>query len=78
MQYAHLINPNYRHTYALFVYTTGEVYTSSCDKARYPLRTLLKRLDGLHRQWGCYLPFRAELIHLNTGKTIVEIDELGE
>lgn len=76
--YSHLIRPEYRHTYALFVYTTGEVYTSSCDEARYPLRTLYKRLDGLRRQWNCYLPFRAELVHLNSGRVIVEIDELGE
>ena len=76
--YSHLVNPNYRHTCALLVYTTGEVYTSSCDEARYPLRTLLKRLDGLRRQWDCYLPFRAELIHLNSGRVVIEIDQSGE
>lgn len=77
-EYAYLINPNYRHTYALIVYTTGEIYTNSCDEAQYSLRALYKRLDGLRRQWGCYLPFRADLVHLNSGKIIVEIDELGE
>ena len=76
--YAHLIRPEYRHTYALFVYTTGEVYTSACDEGSHPLRLLYKRLDGLHREWGCYLPFRAELVHLNSGKVIIEIDELGK
>lgn len=76
--YSHLINPNYRHNYALLVYTTGEIYTACADEARYPLRLLLKRLDGLRREWSCYLPFRAELINLNNGKTVMEIDELGE
>ena len=72
--YAHLIRPEYRHTYALFVHTTGEVYTSSCDEARYPLRTLYKRLDGLRRY---YPALQAELVHLNSGKVIIEINELG-
>lgn len=75
--YAHLIRPEYRHTYALFVRTTGEVYTSSCDEGGYSLRLLYKRLDGMRREWNSYQPFRAELVHLNSGKVIVEIDELG-
>lgn len=76
--YTHLINPNYRHTYALFNYTTGEISTSSCDEARYPLRLLYKRLDGLRREWNGDLPLRAELVHLNSGRVIIEINELGK
>lgn len=71
--YAHLIHPEYRHTYALFVYTTGEVYTSSCDEARYPLRLLYKRLDGLRRAWRCDHYLHAALINLNTNKVVEEI-----
>lgn len=70
--YSHLINPNYRHTYALIIYTTGEVYTSSCDEARYPLRTLLKRLDGMLREYGSAEKLKAQLINLNTNKIIME------
>lgn len=73
--YARLINPNYRHTYALIVHTTGEVYTYACDKPQYPLRVLYKRLDSLRRQWDSSLQLRAELIHLNSGKVVIEIDE---
>jgi hypothetical protein len=71
--HAHLINPNYRHTYALFVYTTGEVYTSSCDEAAIPLRTLYRRLDGLRREWRCDYHLHAALVNLNTGLVIEEI-----
>lgn len=73
--HAHLINPNYRHTYALFVYTTGEVYTSSCNEAAYPLRTLYRRLDGLRREWRCGYHLHAALVNLNTGLVIEEIFE---
>lgn len=76
--YAHLINPNYCHTYALFVYTTGEVYTSACDEPQYPLRTLYKRLCSLRRECASKLPMRAELIHLNNGCVVVEVDEKGK
>ena len=69
----HLINTNYCHTYALVIYTTGEVYTSSCNEARYPLRTLLKRLDGLRREWRCDYHLHAALINLNSGRVIMEI-----
>ena len=71
--YAHLIHPEYRHTYALFNYTTGEVSTSSCDEARYPLRLLYKRLDGLRREAvreGYAYDLR--LVNLLTGKTLLE------
>jgi hypothetical protein len=71
--YANLINPNHRHTYALFVYTTGEVYTSSCDEAAYPLRLLYRRLDGLRREWRCDYHLHAALVNLNTGLVIEEI-----
>ena len=71
--YANLINPNYRHTNALFVYTTGEVYTSSCDEAAYPLRLLYRRLDGLRREWRCDYHLHAALVNLNTGLVIEEI-----
>ena len=71
--YSHLINPNYRHTYALFVYTTGEVYTSSCDEARYPLLRLYKRLDGLCREWKCGYHLHAALVNLRTGDVIIEV-----
>ena len=70
--FEHLINHNYRHTYALIIYTTGEVYTSSCDEARYPLRLLLKRLDGLLRECGSAEKLKAQLINLNTNKIIME------
>ena len=76
--YAHLIHPDYRHTYALFNYTTGEISTSSCDEARYPFRLLYKRLDGLRREWNSDLPLRAELVHLNSGRVIIEINDLGK
>lgn len=71
--YANLINPNYRHTYALFIYTTGEVYTSSSDEAAYPLRQLYKRLDGLRREWKCDYHLHAKLVNLRTDKVIIEI-----
>ena len=71
--YAHLINPNYRHAYALFVYTTGEVYTSASDEAAYPLRLLYRRLDGLRREWRCDHHLHAALVNLNTGLVIEEI-----
>ena len=71
--YTNLINPNYRHTYALFIDTTGEVYTSSSDEAAYPLRLLYRRLDGLRREWRCDYHLHAALVNLNTGLVIEEI-----
>ena len=70
--YSHLINPNYRHNYALVVYTLGEVYTACADEARYPLRLLLKRLDGMLREYGSAEKLKAQLINLNTNKIIME------
>lgn len=70
--YSNLINHNYRHTYALVVHTTGEIYTSACDVASYPLRTLYKRLDGLRREAGAS-SIRAELINLNAQTVVVSI-----
>ena len=71
--YAHLLHPEYRHTYALFVYTTGEVYTSSNNEARLPLRLLWRKLDGLRREWRCDYHLHAALVNLNTGCVIEEI-----
>lgn len=71
--YSHLINPNYCHNYALIVYTTGEIYTACADEARYPLRLLLKRLDGLRREWYCDYHLHAAFVNLNTNKVVEEI-----
>ena len=71
--YAHLINPNYRYTFAVFNYATGEVYTSSCNEARYPLHRLLHRMDGQRREAvreGYAYDLR--LVNLLTGKTLLE------
>ena len=67
-----LINPNYRHNYALVVYTTGEVYTTCSDLQAPPLRQLYKRLDGLRREWRCEYHLHAALINLITGEVLVE------
>ena len=71
--FEHLINRNYRHTFAVVVYTTGEVYTSSCDLPQYPLRQLYRRLDGLRREWKSDELLQAELINLNTGRILVKL-----
>ena len=71
--YAHLINPNYRYTFAVFNYATGEVYTSSCDLPQYALHRLLHRMDGQRREAvreGYAYDLR--LINLLTGKTLLE------
>lgn len=49
MNYSSLRNANYAFTYAVVNFTTGEVYTSSCEVGAYALRSLFKRFDGLHR-----------------------------
>ena len=72
-RYAHLINPNYRYNYALVVHTLGEIYSTCSNEQAAPLRQLFKRLDGLRREWGCDYHLHAELVNLNTGKTIMVI-----
>ena len=67
------INPNYRHNYALFVHTIGEVYTTCSDLQAPPLKQLYKRLDGLRREWKCNHHLHATLVNLRTGEVIVEI-----
>lgn len=67
------INPNYRHNYALFVHTLGEVYTTCSDLQAPPLKQLYKRLDGLRREWKCNHHLHATLVNLRTGVVIVEI-----
>ena len=49
MNYSTLRNTNYAATYAVVNFTTGEVYTSSCEVGVYALRAMFKRFDGLHR-----------------------------
>jgi hypothetical protein len=68
-----LINPNYRHNYALIIHTLGEVYTTCSDLQAPPLRQLYKRLDGLRREWKCYYHLHATLVNLRTGEVIIEI-----
>ena len=73
MQYANLVRPNYRHTFALLVHSTGEVYTSSCDLPQYPLRTLYKRADGILREAlraGYFA--HIELVNARTGRILWE------
>ena len=75
MNYAHLINHNYAHNYGVFNYSSGEVYTSACDVAHYPLRILLHRLDGQVRAakangYDC----RIELVNLRTETVLVSVD----
>ena len=67
------INPNYRHNYALFVHTLGEVYTTCSNEQAPPLRQLYKRLDGLRREWRCDHHLHATLVNLRTGVVIMEI-----
>lgn len=72
--YATLINPNFAHTFALIVHSTGEVYTSSCDVAAYALRPLYKRMDSLRRESRLFgLDFSATLYNLRTGAVVEEI-----
>lgn len=68
-----LINPNYRHNYALINLTLGEVYTACSDLQAPPLRQLYKRLDGLRREWNCYYHLHAKLVNLRTEEVILEI-----
>lgn len=49
MNYTTLNREGYAHTYALVNFTTGEVYTTSCEVASVALRSLLKRMDGAIR-----------------------------
>ena len=49
MNYTTLRNTNYSATYAVINFTTGEVYTSSCEVGAYALRAMFKRFSGLHR-----------------------------
>lgn len=73
MKYADLVRPEYRHTFALIVHTTGEVYTSSCDLPQYPLRTLYKRADSILREAvraGYFA--HIELVNARTGHTLWE------
>ena len=67
------INPNYRHNYALFVHTLGEVYTTCSNEQAPPLKQLYKRLDGLRREWRCDHHLHATLVNLRTGVVIMEI-----
>ena len=49
MDYTALKRDGYAFTYALVDFTTGEVRTSSCNMARYPLKFLFRRMCGIAR-----------------------------
>lgn len=49
MDYTALKRDSYPFTYALVDFTTGEVRTSSCDVAHYPLKHLFRRMYGIAR-----------------------------
>lgn len=49
MDYTTLKHEGYSFTYALVDFTTGEVYTTSCDVARYPLKHLFHKMCGIAR-----------------------------
>ena len=49
MNYSSLHNTTYAFTYAVVNFTTGEVYTTSCEVGAYALRVMFKRFDGLRR-----------------------------
>lgn len=71
--YDSLIRPEYAHTYALFNYTTGEVYTSSCNCSTYALRTLLHRMDGQAREAARLgLSYHLRLMNLRTRTVVCE------
>ena len=73
MKYASLVRPEYRHTFALIVYNTGELFISSCDLPQYPLRALYKRADGILREAlrdDCFA--HIELVNARTGRTVWE------
>lgn len=65
---------DYAATFALVNYTTGEVYTSSCDVPSYALQGLYRRMDGEMRAARC----RSALCHLVlancvSGRVIAEV-----
>lgn len=49
MDYTALKRDSYPFTYALVDFTTGEVRTSSCNVAHYPLKYLFRRMCGIAR-----------------------------
>ena len=49
MDYTALKRDGYAFTYALVDFTTGEVRTSSCNMARYPLKYLFRKMCGIAR-----------------------------
>lgn len=49
MNYSNLRRHGYANTYAVVNFTTGEVYTSSCEAGAIALRAMFKRFDGLRR-----------------------------
>lgn len=49
MDYKTLKHEGYAFTYALIDFTTGEVYTTSCNVARYPLKHLFRKMCGIAR-----------------------------
>ena len=49
MDYTALKRDGYAFTYALVDFTTGEIRTSSCNMARYPLKFLFRRMCGIAR-----------------------------
>jgi hypothetical protein len=68
------VRADYRHTYALIDFETGEVRSIACDLQSAPLKTLYGYLDGLRRECEhkgamCHLL----LVNCRTGKAVEEI-----
>lgn len=72
-RFYHLVRKGYRYTYALVNYTTGEVYTQSCDKQFLPLHNLYNRFDGIRREFAqsgeqCHMV----LVNCRTGEVLAQ------
>ena len=73
-EYASLIRSEYAYTIALINYATGEVYTSSCDKASHATRCLFHRFCGEVRaaaKQGTLCDIR--LVNCTTGVTLLRV-----
>ena len=72
-RFYHLVRKDYRYTYALIDFVTGEVRTMACDRAFAPLKELYNCFESLRRNYAraCF-PCNLLLVNCRTGEVIAQ------
>ena len=78
MDYTSLVRNGYAYTYALVDFTTGDIYTVSCEVGAIALRQLYKRMDSIIREARIFgSTHHLALANCRTNKVLAEVKPLG-